>query len=604
MSDEVNHVGSASDGTYEPLNAYKNRYKDLHHNNTTEFFDSLVEKSQINVEQNQETNRKIRKLDSERTEFVSQIRKKRTWKIIAFLLILASIVSIIYGITSLVQSGLGIPQVVFVMVGIVLIVLCSILIRKLNPQIKELNQLKNDLDTKIQELTNQAWVQMQPLNNLFSSEMSKDLFRKTFPLINLDKMFDRKRLEYLVNRFDLGELFDDNRSTLYVQSGDINGNPFYISNDIVHELGKKTYTGSKTIHWTTTRVDSNGKRVTQHHSQTLTASVEKPYPYYNEQPYLVYGNEAAPDLMFSRQDSDAEDLNQKQIDKMVNRNIKKLNRKSEKSITKGGNYTVLGHSEFEVLFGATNRNNEVQFRLLFTPLAQKQLLELMKEKEIGFGDDFDFVKHKKINLIFPEHLREISLNTKADYFHGYDIDAVKEKFINYNNAYFKHLYFTFAPVLAIPLYQQQKPHEYIYKDLYDSYVSFYEHEFVANNMDSNAFKHPSSVTPNILKTSVVKSENNCDVVNVTAYGYRTEERVDYFTKFGGDGRSHTIPVRWTEYIPVSKDTHIAINIVEESSEKTPIDQIKELIENMSGNKNVDEQDVYRVGLFLSYILRK
>ena len=169
---------------------------------------------------------------------------------------------------------------------------------------------------------------MRPLNDLFTPEMSKTLFAKTLPLINLDKMFDSKRLEYLVRKFGLNAAQDPNRSTLYVQSGDINGNPFFLANDLVHELGLKTYTGSITIHWTSSKT-VNGKRVTQHHSQVLTASIERPCPFYRKLPYVVYGNEAAPDLVFSRQDSDAELLTQKQIDRLVKRKIKKL-QKSEK----------------------------------------------------------------------------------------------------------------------------------------------------------------------------------------------------------------------------------------------------------------------------------
>ena len=65
---------------------------------------------------------------------------------------------------------------------------------------------------------------------------------------------------------------------------------------------------------------------------------------------------------------------------MLIRQLKKLEKKSRKSVNQGTNYTVFGNSEFEVLFGATNRNHEVQFRLLFTPLAQTELLKLMKEK--------------------------------------------------------------------------------------------------------------------------------------------------------------------------------------------------------------------------------
>lgn len=599
MSEEIERSEFNNDNIYEPLTAYKSVYKDLHHKNVTEYFDSLVEKSQVDVQLNKETNDNIVKVDAERYKVNKQITKITTLKTLMFVLIFAAVIGIFYGVSTIIQSGFDILPFIFVIVGVGIIILSIFLIRKFNPKLKELKAIRNEKDKKIFDLTSQAWEQMRPLNDLLTPELSRVLFSKTLPIINMDKMFTSKRLDYLMRKFGLGEVNNDNHSTLYVQSGDINGNPFFICNTLVHNLGMKTYSGSITIHWTTTSY-VNGKSVTNHHTQVLTAEIEKPCPFFSEEPYLVYGNEAAPDLEFSREDSDAELLNEKQIDKLVNKEIKRINKTSEKSISKGGNFTVLGNEEFEVLFGATNRNNEVQFRLLFTPLAQKQLLELMKDKEIGYGDDFDFIKHKMINIIYPEHLRNLSLNMKVDKFHGYDVEVVKNNFIDYNDAYFKSLYFTFAPILAIPLYHQQQPHEYIYKDLYESNVCFYEHECIANKLDINSFKHPESATPNILKTSVLKSDKKCDTVTVTAYGYKTIERVDYIQKFGRDGRTHTIPVKWTEYIPVSQNTDMAINIANEDEETANSNDVT----NNKNQENIDQKDIYKMGLFLVRLLRK
>lgn len=189
------------------------------------------------------------------------------------------------------------------------------------------------------------------------------------------------------------------------------------------------------------------------------------------------------------------------------------------------------------------------------------------------------------------------------YFHGYDIDQIKTNFINYNNQFFRYIYFTFAPILAIPLYQQQVPQEYIYKDLYDSYVSFYEHERVVNMMNINDFKHPLSVTRNILKTSTVRSKDNCDTIKVTAYGYRSEERVDYVTKFGGDGRSHTIPVHWTEYLPVEKETVVAVDVVQEEQEETYQDKFRKVFEDLKNRENKPE-NLYMISHFIAHIVNK
>jgi len=589
---------------FEPLFAYKNVFKDKHHENSTKYFENLVEKSQINIEENRVTNTEIKKLDKNRSDLVKQIKKFSGLRVLTIILLIASVVSIAIGIYNITQTGSDTASILMIALGaVVLIGMIVLIAAKLNPKIKVLKNDKSILDGKINKLIQVGYAQMNPLNSLFKRGMSVELFRKTTPIINMDRVFDSKRLDYLVSKFGLNEAHDMKRSTLFVQSGDISGNPFFFARDLIHWMGTMTYTGSIVITWTTTYY-SNGKSYTQTHTQTLTARLEKPYPYYNEQPYLVYGNEAAPDLTFSRTEKDTENMSEKQIERQVNKEIKKIEKKSEKSITKGGEFTVLGNSEFEVLFDATNRNEEVQFRLLFTPLAQKQLLQLMKEKEIGYGDDFDFVKHKMINILYPKHLQGFNFDIAPNYYAGYDYETIRKNFIDYNDSYFKNIFFAFAPILSIPLYQQQKPHEYIYKDLYPSYVSFYEHEHVANMMNAAEFSHPLSVTRNILKTSVVKSGDNHDTVAVTAYGYRSEDRVTIVPVFGGDGRYHNVPVNWKEYLPVEKTTPIDIAVVGEPTEPTYADKVKAVVENLRSNGIANPQDAVALGAFVAYVLKK
>lgn len=585
-----------------PLNQYAKEFKEKHNENVTVFLEELIERSKVDVEQNKETVKKIKKLEADKNQLLKVIKSKKNLRIFLVIISIVFAAISIYSGMQIYQLGLAWLYISLMALSIVLIGVFIFLIRaKINPKIKELIASKSVVEDKLKALYEEAWKQMDALNDLFYENMAKELFQKTIPLIKLDKMFDSKRLDYMVNKFGLPAIGDINRSTLFVQSGEINGNPFYICDDLVHKLGTETYSGSITIHWTTTST-VNGKRVTNHHSQVLTATVSKPCPRYSEEPYLVYANDAAPDLIFSRQDSDAEHMSEKQIDKMVTKDIKKLSKKSEKSIVKGETYTVLSNSEFEVLFGATNRNHEVQFRLLFTPLAQRELLALMKEKEIGYGDNFDFVKEKKINKVYPEHLRAFEFEMSPNHFRSYDIDQIKERFISYNNDYFKRVYFAFAPILAIPLYQHTMPQEYIYKDLYDSYVSFYEHERVVNKMNETAFKHPLSTTKNILKTRIVKSGEDKDIISVTAYGYRTESRTDYVSKMGGDGRLHTIPVRWTEYLPVDNTTKVEVNVVKPETELSHQDRFRKLFEDLK-NKDVSDKDLFRVSQFVAYVLK-
>ncbi|MFA5692681.1 MAG: hypothetical protein WC907_03610 [Acholeplasmataceae bacterium] len=589
---------------YEPLKEFKNIYKERHKKNVDELFESLVSQSKVDIKENADTIKAINKFTEAKKNVTQKINN---YSFLRGFLIIITIIFLFYSIytlTNLNESENFWLELSLSILGILLSILFIYLtVKKINPFIKELKKNKDDLTKKIDEKTKLSIEQMRPLNELFNEEMPVSLFKKTIPLINLDNIFDYKRFDYLVNKFGLSDAVDLNRSTLFVKSGDINGNPFYIANDLVHHLGTKTYTGSITISWTT-YTTINNKRVAQTRTQVLTASVNKPFPYYHEESYLVYGNEVAPLLSFSRTDSDAEHMSQKQIDKFVDRKIKKLEKKSAKSIKKGGDYTVLGHSEFEVLFGATNRDHEVQFRLLFTPLAQKQLLELMKDKVIGYGDNFDFIKRKMINIIYPDHLNMIKLDGDPKNYYSNDFKEIEKNFKTYNNEYFKAIYFAFAPVLAIPLYQQHKPHEYIYKDLYPSNASFYEHESVANKLDINKLKNVLSSTNNILKTEVIKSADNLDEVKVTAYGYQSIPRVDYQTKMGGDGKLHTIPIHWDEYIPVFKDSTINIEVPKEETKETHTERIRNYFERLHKDKNVNQKDIRRVGKFLAVIINK
>ncbi|MGI6782398.1 MAG: MAG1210 family protein [Acholeplasmataceae bacterium] len=581
---------------YEPLKEYDTVLREMHNQNATKYFENLTLESEVNIETNRVTVKEIRTLEKLRDESSKKLGRWRGLKVLLIILSIAAVIASIYLISKLVLEP--------IIVGVALILLAIgfiiLIVKKANPLIKALKAETEELERKIKVKYGEAWEQMAPLNALFKTEIATELFQKTLPLIKMDQFFDSRRLEYLIKKFGLYKDNNLDRSTLYVQSGEINGNPFFISDNLYHKLGTKEYTGSIVIHWTTTSTDSKGRMTTTHHTQTLTATVEKPYPYYSTEPFLVYGNEAAPDLSFSRTDSDAEHMTEKQIERHVKKEIKKLKRKTAKDPNA---ITIIGNYEFEVLWRAQNRDNEVQFRLLFTALAQQELLALMKDKKIGFGDDFNFVKSKMINVIYPEHLSKFDLTINPDYYHGYDYEEIKTRFINYQNNYFKHIYFTFAPILAIPLYQQQKPHEYIYSGLYDSYVSFYEHEQIANKMGESHFKHELSGTRNILKTSTVKSGNYCDYVTVTAYGYQVVPRVDYVTKLGGDGRLHTIPVHWEEYIPVEQATDIEVNVPKEEEKLTYRDKFAKMAENLR-NRQVDKESIFELSTFLVLLKNK
>ena len=92
----------------------------------------------------------------------------------------------------------------------------------------------------------------------------------------------------------------------------------------------------------------------------------------------------------------------------------------EKSIKSGKKaFNRLPNEEFEALFMALDRDNEVEFRLLFTPLAQKNMISILRAKNVGFGDDFIFKKRKELNYIKSMHMgKECALITDGRFSGG------------------------------------------------------------------------------------------------------------------------------------------------------------------------------------------
>ncbi len=546
--------------TYQPLNEYKDRYYELHRSNSSDFFENCIKLGNIDEETNRKTVEQINEQKAKITKTGSSLNKKHALK--TFLIVIIALATCAVLLFSFMMYQKPELQGFLVIAGSGgLAVYLYILVKnKITPSIKNLDQAKKLLLEELEVLTAEAWGQMEPLISQFNSAVSARLSEKTYPLIKLDDKFDIERFAYLNQKFGLWDNGDVNVSTLFVQSGEIKGNPFCFFRTLNHYMSERTYNGSKTIYWTERYLDHQNKWQTRSRSQTLYASVTRPFPDYYNDTYLVYGNEAAPNLLFSRAKSGANELNEKQLEKHIKSKSKELEKLMRTKIAKGENFTIMGNTEFEVLFGATNRTNEVEFRLLFTPMAQREMLSLIKDKNVAWGDNFNFKKHYMLNIIEAEHLQHIDVSGDINNYIDYDLVQMRSKFNNYNNLYFKSIYFAFAPLLAISLYQDHKPHEFIYEDVYQQRFSNFEHERIVNNMRDSNFAPYNSVTHNILKTSFARKGLGSENVNVTAHGFRSEARTAYVQVRGGDDNYHNVPVNWTEYLSVSSTTNIDLLI--------------------------------------------
>jgi hypothetical protein len=537
------------DRLHDPVELYQSVLKEAHAHNASAFFEDLVRASSIDIDANAATTKEIYRLDGVIGEAGGSATR---WKILRIVVIVAAGVSFImaYGnrmttLQCLAWSVLGIGLV-------------STVYFFINGKVREFNDRSNRLKAERSEKVQLAWSQMLPLNQLFGWDAFPKILKKTFPLIELDAFFSQGRLSQLKESFGFDESFNVSRSVVFPHSGVLNGNPFVLAQSLDHWMGTKTYRGSLRISWTTLEKDSLGRLARVRHNETLRASVNKPFPEYIVRSTLIYGNKTAADLSFSREPNSLSDAGDGLIDRWrKSRALKKLTAKS-RILDDDSEFTLMSNHDFETLFNASDRNHEVQFRVLFTPLAQQMMVKLLRDKSAGYGDAFSFYKDGMINKIAPEYLIDTDISAKPSLFHFYDVEETRKRFNDYHNELFKSFFFTFAPLLLISVYQERKSEMSVTTSPEEQTTCFWEHEAIANHMGEESFAHPESITRNVLKTEHSIDPDGAKVVEVTAHGFAGENRVDYVQVRGGDGNYHDVEVPWVEYIPVERTSHILV----------------------------------------------
>lgn len=520
---------------YDPLGEFESKYKELHLGNTNEFFESLVLESGIDIEKNRETVRLYNEYKGNLANLKKKLNRLRVLRVLMCITVLL------------------IPFVII----------------KTTPKIRELREEISESDKRAEELLAEANEQMFPLNKLFTDRDALNIIESTIPLLSFDKCFSVKQEADMKINYDFSEYNEGGQSTVDVLAGSYNENPFLFENKLIHTMGRETYHGYKTIHWTETYRDENGKLRERTRTETLHATVTKPKPFYNTQIVLNYCSQGGPDLSFSRDASYLEQKSKKQIERLVKRGEKKLKKKTDKAISQSGDFMSMSNSDFEVLFDALDRTNEVQFRTLFTPLAQTNMVALILSK-LGYGDDFNFIKSKRTNRIISNHSQGRPINLLPLNYVSYSYDIIKENFIGKNVEFFKSVYFDFAPLWAIPVYQERPVHSLKPIPDYSQLYSLKECEVLANAVDYKYVVHPDTKTQAILKSSFVSSKDNIDETCITAYSYDIKKRVDYVSVLGGDGHYHDVSVEWDEFLPLESRNNFYISTSETAKNKKVI----------------------------------
>lgn len=559
----------------EQFQEFKEKFREI----AEKTFDELTTSSGVNPEANRTLCKEIQDLKSDNKKTRTTLR---WWTILCVFMWVVTAVSAITCIVKGFHNGWLVPTICIVL-GVSMLVL---LFWKIHPIIKKYKSIKNEQEILIKNKEQEAWDMMAPLNQLYDWDVFNRMMTQAVPRLEFDPYFTNQRLADLVNSYGWDENFSKERSVLYSHSGLINGNPFVIARTRKMEWGTKEYKGELIVEWETVEIDSEGKKHTKTHSETLRASVHKPIPEYYEKTRLIYGNDAAPDLNFTR------DVNEEKLEVGSRAYKRKLKDIEKFSKDLKNDFAMATNEEFEVMFTTTDRNNNQQYFLLFTPLAQENMLKIIRDNEHGYGDDFQFMKHRKLNTLTAGHMQNLPLDMNPRMFWNSNYDEAKRVFLETTCENFRAIYFGFAPLLSIPLYQQIRPVSAIYGTDMPRQSSYWEHESLANFWGDNKFADPSCATKCILKTTENRKDDGTVEVSVRAYGYRAEHRIDYVSKYCSNGNYYDVPVHWDEYLPVVGNGCIELqeDTVDERPDLDPVARLQEI------NKKLDafgENSVFR-----------
>ena len=112
---------------------------------------------------------------------------------------------------------------------------------------------------------------------------------------------------------------------------------------------------------------------------------------------------------------------------------------------------------------------------------------------------------------------------------------------------------------------------------------------LANKMNLGLFIPPNATqrsnVKTLLKTSHYKKEADSEIIKVDAYSYSTIEHIDEVPVTAGNGRTYYVPVKWNEYVPVTKQELIEVAEVDAAGDD--FKRVKELnhYQRSENNKN-------------------
>ena len=550
---------------FDPVDFYRMQLKDQFRSKAESFIDRLIGESKIDKSLNDQTYSKLEKAK----EIDEQMDRKAVgFKTLSYFVL---VVAILLGLAVLASiyvwvEHAGNTTIAIVVFSISLVLCIAFFILYFTYFAKRKKYLDNEDQQRQEEIDNlerECRKQLAPLKRLFQWDDFNSIVKATTDMFTIDPVLSAEKFGLLSDHFGYVDEVGEDDSVIGVMSGSINGNPYIRFRAKSMRMLPHVYRGTKTIFWTETETDSDGNTRLVTRSETLVATVTEPAPVYSFQVETIYGNMAAPDLRFSRFPNDVDYANSRALDKFIKRREKELDRLSQEATEQGRVFTPLSNENFDAIWGADDRNNEVQYRLLFTPLAQQNMAEVLKNKDgVGYGDDFQFYKRGKTNLVISQHAQYTDYYDTSFLSDRLSCKELRQDFVDYVSGLFKSIYFDLIPFFAIPLYQMTEAGEYVYTERPAGAVSDYEAMAVANGMPSRYFMPKGSITEQILRVKYQQHVGKSDTFTVTSSAFKGIKHVTEVPMMGGDGHVHQVPVPWIEYLPISKQQNILVRGVD------------------------------------------
>lgn len=539
----------------DPVSLFARVYKPAFSKAVIAFFDNAVRQSQIDVRQNRQLSKKIAQLD---THLNKLKHKKKQWTMVVAIFLLICAVWIGWYVVfreSTVSEILRLNEILFfIFFGFGSFFIFS----ECMPAIKGYSTSITDKDDEMNRHIAYARKLLEPLFAYFDWNTAVKLTEQVLPHLRFDSFLDVSRLEDLQEHFDFRPENFANHTILHTYSGTYYGYPFVLITSKVQRWGSETYSGSKTIYWTETKVDSDGKPYRVPRVQVLTAHVTEAVPEYEIEVEMIFGHDAAPNLSFTRKPTTLSGTQGTFLGNLGKKIRLGSLRRLERNLTDDKDFTMMNNHDFEVFFHSTDRDHEVEYRLLFTPLAQRNMVSLLSDKKEGYGDDFFFGKVCKCIHLFSSHVRDMDMQTSSFYSSHYDLTEVRNEFRTQYQEFFRSIYFAFAPLQAIPIYNEPrvKGAVYGYEDSALPRISSWELETLANHHGENEFCHPETDTQCIMKVDRVTYSNSGAQGQLTTRSFKKVPRVTSKSMLGGDGNWHIVDVKWYEYVPLKQTMSI------------------------------------------------